>query len=87
MQSFEMEENSIYSVRDGILYKDNGKTLLSFPGGRVGEYRIPEDVTSIAEKAFAYTSLTKVTIRYSEENGSISVSLCRKITTLILKRE
>lgn len=87
LQSFEMEENSIYSVRDGILYKDNGKTLLSFPGGRVGEYRIPEDVTSIAEKAFAYTSLTKVTIPGTVKKMGAYLFLCaEKITTLIFEK-
>lgn len=87
LQSFEMEENSIYSVRDGTLYKDNGKTLLSFPGGRVGEYRIPEDVTSIAEKAFAYTSLTKVTIPGTVKKMGAYLFLCaEKITTLIFEK-
>ena len=53
----------------------------------MGEYRIPEDVTSIAEKAFAYTSLTKVTIPGTVKKMGAYLFLCaEKITTLIFEK-
>lgn len=87
LQAFEMTGKGVYSTSDGVLYKDNGKTLYAFPGGREGEYRIPGNVTSIGESAFSYTNLTKVTIPNTvKKMGSDIFIRAEKLTTLIFEK-
>lgn len=50
-------ENPEYMSRDGVLFDGSGSTLLVFPGGRVDMYSIPENVTRIADGAFANTCI------------------------------
>lgn len=42
---------------EGVLFDKNGLTLLQYPGGRPGTYRIPEGTTVIANGAFASAPL------------------------------
>ncbi len=47
--------NASFSSVDGILFADNGKTLVAYPEGKKSaEYVIPADVTTIREEAFAF---------------------------------
>lgn len=46
--------NRNYSTEDGILYDKDKKTLLTCPGGKVGNIEIPAGVTNIA--GFSFTS-------------------------------
>ena len=52
-----------YKSLDGVLFTQNGRTLVSYPLGRKAlDYSIPEGVVEIAESAFAGCNLTKLTI-------------------------
>lgn len=46
----------VYTVIDGVLFAGRGKTLVEYPAGRKGAYRIPDGVTDIYNSAF-YGSL------------------------------
>ncbi|MDO4648430.1 MAG: clostripain-related cysteine peptidase [Eubacteriales bacterium] len=43
------EENLTYSSLDGLLVNKKGDTLLAFPRGRTGVYRMPEGITYLAD--------------------------------------
>ncbi len=60
-----VDENNVnYKSVDGILFSEDGKTLVFFPASQgETEYTIPADVNSIAEDAFLYSkTVKKVTI-------------------------
>lgn len=56
--------NKTFSVSNGILYTDSGKTLFAYPAGKTASaFTIPSTVTKIAKCAFTYaTNLKTVTI-------------------------
>jgi hypothetical protein len=56
--------NSNYSSVDGVLFDKSQTTLLQYPEGKAGSYKIPTNsVTSIGNRAFFHcTGLTSVTI-------------------------
>ncbi|MBU1932125.1 leucine-rich repeat domain-containing protein [Patescibacteria group bacterium] len=55
--------NSVYSSVDGVLFNKNQTTLIQYPTGKAGNYTVPNNVTTIGNKAFYNcTSLTNVTI-------------------------
>ncbi len=53
-------ENSTFRSEDGVLFSKDMSTLVFFPAGRSGEYRVPETVSSIGELAFAYGGVDTV---------------------------
>ncbi len=56
-------DNLNYSSGNGVLFNKDKTTLIQYPGGKQGEYIIPNSVTQIGSAAFGYcTSLTSVTI-------------------------
>jgi hypothetical protein len=44
--------NRYYQDRDGVLFDKEGKTLLYYPAGRIGDYTLPPDLRGIAPGAF-----------------------------------
>ncbi len=53
LRSVEVEVgHPVFAVRDGVLFRDGGKELVLFPGGRGGAYAVPEGVERIAPGAF-----------------------------------
>ena len=62
--SFEVDpENAHHATIDGVLFNKNYTKLLTFPGGKKGDYKIPETVTEIYYNAFAYCQgLTSISI-------------------------
>ncbi len=56
--------NTVFSVKDGILYSKDGKTLVLYPpaANQGGAYTVPSDVRVIAGSAFAGTGLKSVTV-------------------------
>ena len=56
-------DNAVFSSVDGVLFSKDKTKLISFPGGRIGYYSIPDGVTSIEKWAFySCDGLTGVTI-------------------------
>ena len=64
--AYEISNNEIYKTVNGILYSEDGKTLVMYPAGLGGEVTLDANVTIIGENAFAgNNSITKVTINQS----------------------
>lgn len=79
-------ENSVYTVEDGILYTDRGKTLAAYPAGR-GEdsFSIPSHVTKIGDMAMGYTeNLASVTIGDSVQELGASAFQNSGITSVVI---
>ena len=51
-----------YATDDGILFSDDGKTLVFYPPGREGEYYVPESVTTLGGNAFVNSKLSDIYI-------------------------
>jgi len=51
-----------FSSVGGVLFNKVGDVLIYCPAGKVGEYKIPDGVTTITERAFIGTALTKIVI-------------------------
>ena len=45
--------NPVYSSLDGVLFNKDGTELLKFPGGKPGDYTIPDNCPSVASSAFS----------------------------------
>jgi hypothetical protein len=55
--------NSSYSSLDGVLFDKTQQILLQYPGGKTGNYVMPNSVTDFLGTAFNYsTNLSRVTI-------------------------
>jgi hypothetical protein len=76
------ELNSAYSSLDGVLFNKSQTTLIQCPGGKVGNYTIPESVTRIGMSAFYFcTGLTGVTIPNSVTTiGERAFDFCISVT-------
>ncbi len=59
---------SDYVSVDGVIYSKDMKTLVLFPAGRSGSYVIPEGVETVADGAFDYSSVERLTIPKSMKN-------------------
>ena len=79
------EKNSCYSSDAyGVLFNKGKTELIQVPGGFIGHYSIPADVTAIAPAAFqACNGLTGVTIPDSVTSvGSYAFSECSSLTSV-----
>lgn len=79
LTAFELaEQNSAFSVLDGVLYSKDQKTLICCPAGKTGNVYIPEGVTGIAAAAFsACENLWAVNIPDSVTNiGNAAFDRC-----------
>lgn len=47
------EMNTAYTSVDGILYNKSMTTILAYPGGKTGDYQLPDSIRRIEESAFA----------------------------------
>lgn len=65
------QENPFYTSIDGVLFSKDQTTLLAYPGGRQGQYVVPESVTTIAAKAFQFV-----------QGESLSVTLPRGLKSI-----
>ena len=55
--------NSVYSSKAGVLFNRSQAELIQYPAAKAGSYTIPNSVTSIDLRAFAYWyGLTSLTI-------------------------
>lgn len=46
--------NSVYTGKNGVVYKDKGKTLYIYPAGKKGDYVLPADVLRLQQAVFYY---------------------------------
>jgi hypothetical protein len=46
--------NPVYSSMGGVMFDENQTTLMVYPSGKAGSYTIPDNVTNIGYRAFAY---------------------------------
>ena len=88
IKEFEVESgNPVYTSSDGILYKDEGKTLLNYPAGRTDEiFTVPEGITTIHDGAFFRTESLKninfpPTLKYI---GAGAFEYCSGLTNIVL---
>ncbi len=57
------ESNSFYCSMDGVLFNESQSLLIQYPGGKVGSYTIPDNVTNIRDWSFVWCNgLTSVSI-------------------------
>lgn len=56
------QDNVFYTAVNGVLYSRDNTILVCFPGGRTGEYLIPEGTLAISGGAFKYSVLEQITI-------------------------
>jgi hypothetical protein len=63
LAEFRMPDDALHcTVRDGVLFSKDMKTLLLYPPGKAGAYAIPEGVETIAGFAFASDAVTSLAI-------------------------
>ena len=62
LKNYQMNGSGVYSVSDGVLYRDGGRTLVSFPAARTGSFTVPGSVRKIAGNAFYYTGITGIVL-------------------------
>lgn len=56
------ESNKNFTSLDGVILNKTQNTLIAFPPGRAGTYRIPETVQTVYQYAFESSLIEKVTI-------------------------
>ncbi len=73
--------NPIYASQDGVLYSKDKTTLHTCPAGKMGEFVIPNHVTSIANQVFrGCTKLTSINIPNSVKSiGNFAFEDCREL--------
>jgi len=76
--------NTAYSSTDDVLYNKGKTALITYPGGKTGDFIIPNGVTSIDNGAFYFcTSLTNLTIPNSVNSiGDYAFSFCANLTSV-----
>ncbi len=80
------ELNASYSSLEGVLFNKNQTALVAYPGGKAGNYMIPDSVTSIRSGAFSgCPGLTSVTIPDSVNNiGDYAFWGCTGLTSVLI---
>ena len=80
------EDNETYCSINGNVYSKDAKTLLIFAPGKIGEFYVPDSVTSIGKYAFYNCdSLTSVVIGDSVNSiGGCAFSFCDSLTSVVI---
>lgn len=56
-------DHPTYANYENVLYDSSLSTIIAFPAGRVGNYKVPGSVTSLGEYAFANSGLSAIDMR------------------------
>lgn len=56
-------DNPAYTSCEGVLLDSSMTTILAFPVGRIGNYKVPDSVTRLAELSFAGSLLSMIDMR------------------------
>jgi hypothetical protein len=77
-------QNLYYSSMQGVLFDVKQTTLIAYPNGLIGNYTIPESVTSISDYAFKFSgNLTSVTLPSGLTNiGDYAFQSCPSLTNV-----
>jgi hypothetical protein len=77
--------NPAYSSVAGVLFNKSTNALIQFPGGKAVGYTIPNSVTTIADYAFAFISLTNIAIPNSVTNIAEQAFIdCNSLTNITI---
>lgn len=80
------ETNQNYTSNDGVLFSKDMSKILEFPGGKGGEYVIPETVTEIGDYAFYWcTDVTSISFTpILSKIGDYAFNYCMGLTSIYL---
>jgi len=79
-------ENAYYKSVDGVLFNKAGTELIRCPGGKSGNYTIPEGVTSVSNAAF-YNCSNLISINIPDGVtiiGECAFSYCTSLTSVTI---
>jgi hypothetical protein len=78
--------NTVYSSTNGVLFNKSQTTLIQYPGGKAGDYTIPDSVTLVGDYALGQCiRLTNVTIPDSVTSlGEEAFSHCTNLASAII---
>lgn len=79
------DNNEHFDSIDGILFSEDGKTIVRYPNGRKDKsYTIPEDVVAIGEYSFEYSKHLENVVIHDDvvEIGSKAFSYCSDLITV-----
>ncbi len=82
------KENRNYCSVNGVLFRKDQRTLVSYPAGKTGSYTVPKGVTRIGDYAFnGRKKLSKITLPSTlKEIGAYSFGGCTKLKTIALPK-
>lgn len=81
------ERNEHYASLDGVLFSKDLRTLIKYPEGKKGNYRVPDGVEALGNLAFSRADgLTSVSIPCSLK-GDISISWCPNVISIDVDEE
>ena len=78
--------NPVYSSDEGVLFNKNKTQLILCPGGKNGEYSVPDTVVSFGDSAFdSCIKLTSVTIGDGVTDiGNWTFAFCDNLTNVVI---